>query len=166
MTFANQYDAKYLRGNEALSGYTNEVSTKNGSIYTFGMGGKGRFELTHSTPINDAKVGTQPPITLPNGQVITNYTITLTFRRSQDLTAGMPISPAKLTGLKNAKSVLTFDTLPFNAEEKQTILTNFTAKFFKGKSSSEAQKYIEEALEKASPEKQNEIIELLKECYK
>lgn len=95
MTFANQYDDKYLRGDEKLKGYTNEVLTKDGTIYTFGMGGKGRFQLTHSTPINDAKKGDQPPITLPNGQVITNYTITLTFRRSADLTKGVPEEPAR-----------------------------------------------------------------------
>jgi len=97
MTFANQYDDRYLRGNEKLSGYTNEVLTKNGTIYTFGLNGKGRFQLTHSTPINDAKVGSQLPITLPNGKVITNYTITLTFRRAADLEPGMPSEPAKLT---------------------------------------------------------------------
>jgi anion-transporting ArsA/GET3 family ATPase len=96
MTFANQYDAKYLRGDEALKGYTNEVKTKAGSIYTFGLGGNGRFQLTHSTPINDAKTGSQLPITLPNGKVITNYTITLTFRRAQDLEPNMPAQPAKL----------------------------------------------------------------------
>ena len=36
-------------------------------------------------------------ITLPNGTVIENYTITLTFRRAADLTPGMPTAPAKLT---------------------------------------------------------------------
>jgi hypothetical protein len=60
----------------------------------------------------------------------------------------------------------TYSTLPFSKEEKETILTNFTEKYFKGKSSSEAQKYIEEALEKASPEEQKEIIEKLKACYR
>jgi hypothetical protein len=94
MTFANQYDDRYLRGDEKLKGYTNEVLTKDGSIYTFGLNGKGRFQLTHSTPINDAKVGSQLPITLPNGNVITNYTITLTFRRAADLEPGMPTKPA------------------------------------------------------------------------
>ena len=97
MTFANQYDDRYLRGDEKLKGYTNEILTKDGSIYTFGLNGKGRFQLTHSTPINDAKVGDQLPITLPSGKVITNYTITLTFRRAADLEAGMPESPAKLS---------------------------------------------------------------------
>jgi hypothetical protein len=96
MTFANQYDDRYLRGDEKLKGYTNEVLTKDGTIYTFGLNGKGRFQLTHSTPINDAKVGSQLPITLPNGKVITNYTITLTFRRAADLEPGMPTAPAKI----------------------------------------------------------------------
>jgi hypothetical protein len=60
----------------------------------------------------------------------------------------------------------TFNTLPFTAEQKQTILTNFTAKYMKGKSEREAKKYIEEALEKRDAEGQKEIIELLKECYR
>ncbi len=166
MTFANQYDAKYLRGNEALSGYTNEVNTKNGSIYTFGMGGKGRFELTHSTPINDSKFNAQPPITLPNGKVITNYTITLTFRRAADLEPGMPVEPAKLNNLKNVTPALTFNLLPFSAEQKQNILTNFTRKYFSGKNESVAREHIDQALAKANPQKQAEIIELLKACYK
>jgi energy-coupling factor transporter ATP-binding protein EcfA2 len=97
MTFANDYNTIYLPSGDKLKGYTNEVLTKNGSIYTFGMEGNGRFELTHSTPTNSKKTGEYPPITLPNGKVITNYTITLTFRRAQDLEPGMPTTPAKLT---------------------------------------------------------------------
>jgi exodeoxyribonuclease-5 len=93
MTFANEYDAKWLPAGEKLKGYTNEVLTKHGTIYTFGMDGKGRFELTHSTPINSKKDTPQPPITLPNGKVVTNYTITLTFRRASDLAEGMADSP-------------------------------------------------------------------------
>jgi hypothetical protein len=60
----------------------------------------------------------------------------------------------------------TYATLPFTASEKQTILTKFTAKYMKGKSIQEAQKYIEEELAVANEQKQNEIIDLLKECYK
>ncbi len=105
MTFANQYDDRYLRDNEKLSGYTNEVLTKDGTIYTFGLNGNGRFQLTHSTPINDAKVGSQLPITLPNGKVITNYTITLTFRRAADLEPGMPTTPTKIIPTQSSNSV-------------------------------------------------------------
>ena len=97
MTFANQYDERFLPANDKLKGYTNEILTKHGSIYTFGMDGKGRFELTHSTPTNSKKDKLQTPITLPNGKVVTNYTITLTFRRAADLEPGMPIAPAKIT---------------------------------------------------------------------
>jgi hypothetical protein len=60
------------------------------------MNGKGRFELTHSTPTNSKKTQQFPPITLPNGQVVTNYTITLTFRRAQDLKPGMSATPNKV----------------------------------------------------------------------
>jgi hypothetical protein len=96
MTFANQYDEKFLPANEKLSGYTNEVLTKNGTIYTFGLEGKGRFELTHSTPTLSQKPISFPEITLPNGKKITKYTITLTFRRAQNLTENVPKSPVKL----------------------------------------------------------------------
>ena len=117
MTFANQYDDRYLRGNEKLSGYTNEVLTKDGTIYTFGLNGNGRFQLTHSTPINDAKVGSQLPITLPNGKVITNYTITLTFRRAADLEAGMSSKPAKLITAPSTNAPITGEITNTNAPE-------------------------------------------------
>jgi hypothetical protein len=97
MTFANQYDERFLPANDKLKGYTNEILTKHGSIYTFGMDGKGRFELTHSTPTNSKKDKPQIPITLPSGKVVTNYTITLTFRRAADLEPGMPTAPAKIS---------------------------------------------------------------------
>jgi len=96
MTFANQYDKQWLPEKDKFKGYTNELKTKNGSIYTFGLDGKGRFELTHSTPMNNKKMKDFPPITLPNGKVVTKYTITLTFRRAQDLTSNVPNSPKKL----------------------------------------------------------------------
>ena len=101
MTFANKYNTDNYTNPNIPIGYTNELITKNGSIYTFGFEGKGRFELTHSTPINSAKKEKFPPITLPNGKVITNYTITLTFRRAQDLIDGMPASPNKKANPKD-----------------------------------------------------------------
>ena len=72
------------------------INTKNGSIYTFGMEGKGRFEVAHDTPKGISRDINFPPITMPNGDVITNYTITLTFRRVADLEENTPNSPAKL----------------------------------------------------------------------
>lgn len=71
------------------------IPTKNGSIYTFGMDGKGRFELAHDTPKGITRDQKFPPITLPNGAVVENYTITLTFRRAADLEPGMPTTPSK-----------------------------------------------------------------------
>ena len=129
MTWANQYDERYLPASDKLKGYTNELTTKNGSIYTFGLNGNGRFELTHSTPINNEKSKPFPPITLPNGKVVTNYTITLTFRRAQDLAPGMPGTPAKIdtnsirTVAGNAEAKITefYDSL---TEEQKNILGN------------------------------------------
>jgi predicted NAD-dependent protein-ADP-ribosyltransferase YbiA (DUF1768 family) len=71
------------------------IPTQNGSIYTFGMDGKGRFEMAHDTP-GMKREQKFPPITLPNGITVENYTITLTFRRAADLEPGMPTAPAKV----------------------------------------------------------------------
>lgn len=78
------------------------IPTQNGSIYTFGMDGKGRFEMAHDTP-GMKREQKFPPITLPDGTTVENYTITLTFRRAADLEPGMAASPAKLsTGSSSA----------------------------------------------------------------
>lgn len=92
MTFAYKYrtpDSGPYKGMDP----TNEVQTQNGSIYTFGMNGNGRFALTHTTPTNASRDKDYPPITLPDGRVITKYTITVTFRRAAPLTPGMPVKP-------------------------------------------------------------------------
>jgi hypothetical protein len=63
----------------------------------------------------------------------------------------------------------TYDTLPFTVDQKTKILTNFaiklTASLKKEHTTADAKQYIEEALAKADQQKQEEIIELLKECY-
>jgi hypothetical protein len=65
---------------------------------------------------------------------------------------------------------LTFNTLPFTAEQKQTILINFakklTASLQKEHTVADAKQYIEEALAKADEQGQKIIIEKLKACYK
>jgi hypothetical protein len=57
------------------------------------MDGKGRFELAHDTPKGIKRDQKFPPIKLPNGNIVENYTITLTFRRAADLETGMPTEP-------------------------------------------------------------------------
>jgi hypothetical protein len=80
------------------------------------MGGKGRFELAHDTPKGIKRDIKFPPITMPNGNVITNYTITLTFRRAADLNASTPIAPVKLetSNVEITKTNYTKDTAPSN----------------------------------------------------
>jgi hypothetical protein len=72
------------------------IPTKNGTIYTFGMDGKGRFEVAHDTPKGIKRDKSFPKIMLPNGDIIENYTITLTFRRAADLEPNMPTTPKKI----------------------------------------------------------------------
>lgn len=95
MTFANTYDSTYAPDTLKGMNPTNEVLTKNGTIYTFGMEGKGRFELVHTTPCSNQKRIDYPRLLLPSLEIITKYTITLTFRRAQDLTSDIPEKPNK-----------------------------------------------------------------------
>lgn len=85
MTFANTYDSTYAPDTLKGMNPTNEILTNNGTIYTFGVEGRGRFELVHTTPNLTVKKLDQPKLLLPDNTVITKYTITLTFRRAQDL---------------------------------------------------------------------------------
>lgn len=96
ITFANTYDTTYLGGELKGLNPTNEILTKNGTIYTFGLEGKGRFELTHSTPSLHKKSVDYPKLLLPNLEVISKYTITLTFRRAKDLGEDVPNTPKLL----------------------------------------------------------------------
>jgi len=73
------------------------MTLKNGDVYTLGLGGKGRFEAVHDVVKGSNKSTKYPPITLPSGKVITDYTITFTFRRVRDLEPGMPTAPNKIT---------------------------------------------------------------------
>lgn len=77
------------------------LTLKNGYIYTFGVDGKGRFEAVHDVIKSSKDDYSFPPITLPDGRIITNYTITFTFRRAADLEQGMPNIPKKLENLPN-----------------------------------------------------------------
>ncbi len=79
---------------------TNEILTKNGTVYAIGYQGSKRFDLLHTTPNVSIKPIAFPEIKLPNSldmtprlrnKTITNYTITLTFRRAQDV-VGTPSS--------------------------------------------------------------------------
>lgn len=93
MTFANTYDSTYAPGTLKGLNPTNELLTNNGTIYTFGLEGRGRFELVHTTPNLNIKQLDYPKLLLPNNNVITKYTITLTFRRAKDLTIDTPNKP-------------------------------------------------------------------------
>lgn len=99
MTFVNRYDSTYAPDSLRGLNPTNEVLTNNGTIYTFGIEGKGRFELVHTTPCVNKKPIDYPKLLLPNNKVITKYTITLTFRRAQDIVNNIPNKPKNKFGL-------------------------------------------------------------------
>jgi hypothetical protein len=89
------------------------------------MDGKGRFEMGHDTPAGIKRDKSFPPITLPNGDVITNYTITLTFRRAGDLTGNMPSTPTKPTVPTQDKLTdRTYDPAPLTREEAAVLAHN------------------------------------------
>ena len=93
------------------------IPTKFGTIYTFGKDGKGRFELAHDTPRALKKGETLEPITLPDGRVVKDYTITLTFRRAADLEAGMSITPT--TQLAQQTSEVDYNFNPTNVSKEK-----------------------------------------------
>jgi len=108
------------------------IPTKNGTIYTFGMDGKGRFELAHDTPKGIKRDKKFPPITLPNGTVVENYTITLTFRRAADLQEGMPTAPSKVSSSRNvvmpsspANTTINFDKVKIGKDSLTNTLMFF-----------------------------------------
>jgi hypothetical protein len=73
------------------------LTLKNGDIYTFGMGGKGRFEAVHDVVASPKTNDNFPELIGANGLPTKKYTVTFTFRRAADLEPGMPISPNKIT---------------------------------------------------------------------
>jgi predicted NAD-dependent protein-ADP-ribosyltransferase YbiA (DUF1768 family) len=127
MTFAYKY-RKPGAGPYKGMDPTNEVQTQNGSIYTFGMNGNGRFALTHTTPTNASRDKDYPPITLPDGRVITKYTITVTFRRAAPLTPGMPVKP----GMKvvSDKPLSESDAVAVYSQNLVSGIENFGTKQF------------------------------------
>ena len=151
------------------------VQLKSGAGYVFGFKGKNRMvpHSTYASPIT----GTLPSITTQmDGETLEagSYRISITMRRVMPLEKGMPSEPAIVSAteknLRTAAPVLTFNLLPFTAEERPIILSNFaiklTAVLKKQHTSADALAYINEALAIADEQGQEIIIEKLKECYR
>lgn len=75
---------------------TGQLDLTNGGVYAFGVEGKERFTFHHRIGNHLESSNPLPPITLPDGRVLKDYRITLTFRRASDLTKGMPVEPTKV----------------------------------------------------------------------
>lgn len=74
---------------------TGQLDLSNGGIYAFGVDGVNRFTFHHRIGQGLESENPLKPITLPDGTVLKNYRITLTFRRASDLEPGMPDNPNK-----------------------------------------------------------------------
>lgn len=72
---------------------TGQLDLSNGGIYAFGVDGVNRFTFHHRIGQGLESANPLKPITLPDGTVLKNYRITLTFRRASDLEPGMPDNP-------------------------------------------------------------------------
>ena len=75
---------------------TDQLDLTNGGVYAFGVGGEERFTFHHRIGNHLESVNPLPPITLPDGRVLKDYRITLTFRRASDLTKEMPVEPTRV----------------------------------------------------------------------
>jgi hypothetical protein len=90
--------------------------------------------------------------------VLKDYTITLTFRRANDLEPGMALNPRSGS---ITKPIVDFKELPdFTLEEKRRIVSNFGKKH--GITAAEAYVYINNALATGD---RDSVIKKLKECY-
>lgn len=89
---------EYDENNSTYATYakSGQLKLTNGGIYAFGVEGENRFTFHHRIGQGLQSKNPLKPIKLPDGRVLTDYRITLTFRRAADLTAGMPASPARL----------------------------------------------------------------------
>lgn len=90
-----EYD-KDLKSTYASYKKSGQLNLTNGGIYAFGVNGENRFTFHHRIGSGLESINPLKPITLPNGQTLTNYRITLTFRRASDLEQGMPKTPTRL----------------------------------------------------------------------
>lgn len=77
------------------------IPIKNGGIYAFGVNGVNRFTFSHRIKDGIGSTFTKPiivPVFDENGietgqKILTNYRITLTFRKAMDLKPGEPVAP-------------------------------------------------------------------------
>jgi hypothetical protein len=74
-----------------------QLDLTNGGIYAFGVNGESRFTFHHRIGSGLESANPLKPIMLPNGQMLDNYRITLTFRRASDLEPGMPETPNRVS---------------------------------------------------------------------
>jgi hypothetical protein len=92
------------------------LTLKNGDIYAFGMGGRGRFETVHDVVASPKTNANFPELIGADGKPTKKYTVTLTFRRAADLEPGMPDTPKKLTTKVNSvtNKLVTIDAIAEN----------------------------------------------------
>ena len=91
-----EYD-KDVKSTYASYQKSGQLNLTNGGIYAFGVNGESRFTFHHRIGSGLESKNPLKPIMLPNGQVLNNYRITLTFRRASDLEPGMPEAPSRST---------------------------------------------------------------------
>lgn len=85
-----------------------QLPIKNGGIYAFGINGVNRFTFNHRVSEKTQRTPTKPiivPVWDAEGnrtgeKTLTNYRITLTFRRAQDITGNTPKTPKRIQSVK------------------------------------------------------------------
>ena len=89
-----------------------QLDLTNGGVYAFGVNGINRFAFHHRIGSGLESPTPTKPITLPGGKVLNEYRITLTFRRSQDLKAGMKTAPAYKGAAKGVETTSAKPAIP------------------------------------------------------
>ncbi len=101
-----EYD-KDVKSTYASYKKSGQLDLANGGIYAFGINGENRFTFHHRIGSGLESANPLNPLTLPNGQTLTNYRITLTFRRASDLEQGMSKSPERISQPTQTEKLVT-----------------------------------------------------------
>ena len=89
------FEDKFKSGEYGKS--IHDLNLSNGSVYAFGVNGKNRFSFHHRIFSGLDTKNPLKSITLPDGTILKDYRITLTFRRAQDIAGDISTEPTRTT---------------------------------------------------------------------
>lgn len=127
----SEIPSDYYTGGSKSNSRWKDMKLDNGGMYAFGVNGKNRFNFFHAINTKDfGKTTPTKPITLPDGSTLSNYRITLTYRRvtnpAIDKSPKRPVrlnpEPNTSTGGKGIKGEQIYNKLGNKTTSKNVII--------------------------------------------